>query len=94
MARHTLKTWPAFFGAIIERRKTYEIRKNDRNFQVGDELLLQEWDPQTKAYSGRDIIVEVTYMTQGGQWGIPEGICVMGIRIQSWRLGEQEPVNA
>lgn len=81
MARHTLKTWPAFFTAILERRKTYEIRKNDRNFQVGDELLLQEWDPVAKAYSGREQLVDVTYMTQGGQWGIPEGICVMGIRF-------------
>jgi hypothetical protein len=91
MARHELKTWPQFFNAMLARTKTYEIRKNDRNFQVGDELFLREWDPQQQTYSGRDLTVDVTYMTKGGQWGIPEGICVMGIRIQSWRLGDQEP---
>lgn len=88
--RHELKTWPTFFCAVLARTKTYEIRKNDRNFQVGDELLLKEWDPQTQRYSGREISVEVSYMTKGGQWGIPEDICVMGIRIQNWRLGDQE----
>ena len=77
--RHELKTWPAPFQAILDNIKRYEIRKNDRNFQLGDELFLREYDPQTQRYSGREITVEVTYMTKGGQWGIPEGICVMSI---------------
>jgi hypothetical protein len=88
--RHELKTWPQFFSAVLAHTKTYEIRKNDRNFQVGDELFLREWDPQAQTYSGREITVSVTYMTKGGQWGIPEDICVMGIQIQHWCLGDRE----
>ena len=36
---HTLKIETEFFKAVKERRKTFEIRKNDRNFQVGDILI-------------------------------------------------------
>ena len=39
---HELKTDPAVFKAVSEGRKNFEIRKNDRNFQVGDELWLKE----------------------------------------------------
>lgn len=90
---HSLKTWPQYFSAILARFKTYEIRKNDRDFQVGDELVLKEWDPQTQRYSGREVTVTVTYMTKGGQWGIPEGICVLAIQLQEWRLGEQDRLS-
>jgi Domain of unknown function (DUF3850) len=46
--KHTLKTWPEFFGPINDGTKTFEIRANDRNFQVGDELRLREFKPCPK----------------------------------------------
>src|SRR5690348_13292378 len=41
---HVLKVWPDFYAAIASGRKTFEIRKDDRDFAEGDRLLLREWD--------------------------------------------------
>jgi hypothetical protein len=77
---HELKTWPAPFEAMRQGRKTHEIRRGDRPFQEGDTLWLREYDPATKSYSGRAMIWDVTYVTQGGEWGLPPDIVVMSVR--------------
>lgn len=59
---HDLKIWSRFFEAIQDGSKTFEIRKNDRGFLVGDQLLLREWLPDTEEYSGREIRARVTYL--------------------------------
>lgn len=89
---HTLKTWPEPFDAISRGLKTYEIRRNDRDFKVGDVLILHEWDPSIKAYSRRLAVRSVTYMTQGGEWGLPDNLCVLGLRpIDHAPACEDEP---
>ena len=77
---HELKTWPIPFQAVWDELKLYEVRKTDRPFQVGDELLLREWS-QDSGYSGRRILAKVTYMTPPGHWGLPPELCILGIRI-------------
>lgn len=42
---HELKTWKPFFEAVIKGDKTFEMRKDDRGFEVGDNLRLVEVDP-------------------------------------------------
>ena len=46
--RHELKCWPEFFQPTLNAFKRFELRRDDRpeGFQVGDELLLKEWDPE------------------------------------------------
>lgn len=48
MVIHRLKILPEYFGAQKNRVKTFEIRKNDRNFKVGDRLMLYEINLKTK----------------------------------------------
>lgn len=62
MAVHELKIWCEFFEAVIKGFKTFEIRKNDRNFKVGDILLLMEYDHKNDKYTGRVKDYEVTYI--------------------------------
>ena len=81
MAYHELKTWPEYYKAIYDDRKKFEVRKDDRNFQVGDTLDLQEYDPEIKAYSGRSMRVKVIYKLPGGDFGIKKGYCVLGIEF-------------
>lgn len=59
---HDLKTWPGVFHEVASGAKTFEIRYNDRNFQVGDLLLLREFDPEIEDYSGYTMTVRVTYI--------------------------------
>jgi ASC-1-like (ASCH) protein len=88
---HELKTWPQYFQDIKEGKKTFEIRKNDRNYQVGDVLLLKEWDPNTLEgeYTGEEMKVHVTYIMKSmpeyiSYFGIGSGVVVMSILLMKY----------
>jgi hypothetical protein len=77
---HRLKTWPEVFAHTVSGKKTFEIRKNDRNFAVGDALALQEWNSMAEKYTGKVLMVWVEYILHGGEFGIPKGYVIMSIR--------------
>jgi hypothetical protein len=77
---HPLKTWPRFYQAVADGSKTFEVRKNDRDFQVGDVLELKEWDHATERYTGREMAKVVTYVLHGGAFGIDSDFCVLSLR--------------
>ncbi|NIO30181.1 MAG: DUF3850 domain-containing protein [Gemmatimonadetes bacterium] len=79
MTTHELKTWPESFKALFEGRKTFEWRRDDRGFEEGRLLILREWDPETGAYTGQELIAEVSYVLRGG-FGMPGGYCVMSLK--------------
>jgi hypothetical protein len=61
---HKLKIWPEYFQAVLSGRMKFQLRRADRDFRVGDQLLLEEWDPepdQTKN-TGRQVLVRVDYI--------------------------------
>lgn len=78
MARHELKTWPEYYEAIIRGDKTFEVRVDDRGYEVGDVLALHEWD-RVREYSGRACEVTVRYVLRDPKFGVSPGYVVMGI---------------
>lgn len=85
MKIHELKTWPVFFEEVSSGAKPFEIRKNDRDFKVGDALVLREWRPDKDGpggwYTGKELLALVTYLMRGPVLGISEGWVVMGIAV-------------
>lgn len=78
---HSLKCWPEYFACILDGSKRFELRKNDRAFDLGHFLSLWEWCPKAMAYTGRSIAVRVTYVMPH-DWEIPglkDGYVVLGI---------------
>lgn len=87
---HHLKSWPEPFAALKSGTKTFEIRKDDRGFMVGDVLCLEEWEPHNirggdSSMDGGfevgspDLWYKVTYKAPGGSWGLPVDLCVLGV---------------
>jgi hypothetical protein len=86
MTEHDVKCWPQFFDTIESGQKPFELRKNDRNYQVGDTMLIREWNPSTKKYSGRQtrqlIISKLDHRAGAGcaaEFGLREGYVILGI---------------
>ena len=76
---HELKILPEYFEDVAHLKKTFEIRKNDRNYNVGDTLILKEWN--RGKYTGREAKRTVTYIYYGdGTYGLSDGYVVMTIR--------------
>lgn len=75
---HELKCLPAYFAAVCDGSKPFEVRRADRPFADGDVLLLHEW---CEEYTGRTQAVLVTYVLgHRDHEGIRRGFCVLGVR--------------
>jgi len=77
---HELKTWNEYFEDVISGNKTFEIRKNDRGFRKEDTIVLKEWDPKTEQYTGREISKKVSYILDGGNFGLKKGFVAMAMK--------------
>jgi ASC-1-like (ASCH) protein len=56
------KVWPEFFEKIQAGKKRFELRIADFDINEGDTLVLEEWDPNTKEYTGRKIEKKVDFI--------------------------------
>lgn len=87
MKTHELKTDPEVYDAVMSGHKTFEIRKNDRDFQHGDRLILRRTkhtgeqmkylDSCPLIYTGDCLSVVVTYILKGPVYGLADGWCIM-----------------
>lgn len=85
--KHTLKTDPQAFDAVAAGEKTFEIRKGDRNYAVGDTLELRKTrytGAQMAAghpleYTGEALTVSVSHIMRGPVWGLSDGWVILSI---------------
>ena len=79
---HELKILPKWYADVESGKKNFEIRRSDRDFKVGDTLVLREHERGN--YTGRQITRKIQYIYQGdGTYGLSEDFCLLGL--------EQEP---
>jgi uncharacterized protein YneR len=92
MKTHELKILQQYFRAVVDGSKKFELRKNDRDYQVGDCIFLNEYDGNN--YTGNSLPVMITYILKGGQYGLEEGYCILGLKDieaktkQQFQLGD------
>lgn len=73
---HELKMLPEYFDAVISGKKSFEIRKNDRPFKVGDLLALNEFNGN---YTGNSCLVYVDYILDNPTY-VKEDMVIMAIK--------------
>ena len=74
-----VKAYPIGFHLLISGLKTFEHRREDRGYRVGDILRIREWDPETEAYTGREERRLITLYLPGGLFEIQPGYCVLSL---------------
>ncbi len=86
---HDLKTDPDAYNDItdMEARKSFEIRKDDRGFKVGDFLRLKKTKytgeemkrGKPLEYTGEQCRVAVNYILRGPCYGLKDGYVIMAV---------------
>ncbi|MBQ8288108.1 MAG: DUF3850 domain-containing protein [Clostridia bacterium] len=76
---HQLKTIPKYFDDVISGKKSFEVRKNDRQFRENDLLALNEYDPDTNTYTGRSCVVYVDYILSAPEY-VKDGYVILSIK--------------
>lgn len=78
---HELKIWPEYFQAVKAGTKNFELRRNDRDFKVGDIINLKEYDATKAEYTGREILnKKIEYILEGDGLVLHKDYCILGFR--------------
>lgn len=79
---HELKILPQYYTEVVSQRKTFEIRKDDRDYKVGDSIILREFDGE---YTGNKCKRKITYILRDAkEYGLAHGYCILGIQPIYW----------
>ena len=93
MKLHVLKIKEEYLYEILRGKKTFEIRKNDRNYQIGD--LIHFVDTDGREYNYRYfyddddirvhcielVIYQITYILENAsEYGLEDGYCILSIK--------------
>lgn len=80
---HAVKTIPQYFEDVINGRKPFEVRKNDRDYRECDYIALNEYDPEKpehtpNGYTGRSALLKIRYILDNPEY-CKEGYVVLGL---------------
>lgn len=78
---HELKTDPAIWKASADGLKTFEIRFNDRDYQVGDDLLMRAFDREKQEYTGEWSLSRVQYILTDTKYGMQDGYVILATKL-------------
>jgi ASC-1-like (ASCH) protein len=76
---HALKIEIDYFEEIQSGKKTFEVRRHDRPFEEGDTIILQEWVPETKMYTGEEWHGIITHILANERF-CKKGFCILSIK--------------
>lgn len=78
---HIYKIYSICFEEVVKGNKKFELCKDDVDVQIGDRIVLREYDPVTAAYTGRTVRKSVTYVLRNVPGlGLMDGYCIIGFR--------------
>ncbi len=67
-----------YFYDVLDGIKTFELRKDEDNIQVGDRICLNEWNGE--CFTGKYITKEVVYILRDCErFGLMKGFCIIGL---------------
>ena len=83
---HELKVWSKYFVPITYGLKRFEIRKDEdqRVFRYDDLVRLRETDQLTGEYTGREMAVQIDYVTDFLPVYTVFGFHTVGVQKISW----------
>lgn len=76
--RHDLKIHELYFDDVANGSKTFEVRLNDRNYSVGDLLVLREFTADNAVYTGRCLFAIVSYVLDNSDY-CKNGYLILGL---------------
>ncbi len=79
---HKVKCSSSYFELTVQDRKPFELRLNDRNYQTGDTITLEEVRADnTYITTGRERIGEIMCVISGPPW-LRDGYVALGIKFE------------
>lgn len=81
METHELKTLTEYWIEVKSLHKTFELRRNDRNYQVGDRLLLWNYDSEFGYLDDEPLCRYISYIFEGGKYGLAHGYVILGLKV-------------
>ena len=80
MKVHYLKILDIYFEGVTNGSKKFEVRFNDRNYSIGDLLVLKEIDSPNERYTGNVVCVQISSLLSCGEY-VKEGFVILSISL-------------